>query len=342
MREIGFLAACGFAIFGVSASTQPDARSLTAYTNAVRAYQHGDIISASITLARWSSRDLDQASVALLRSRDWRLAEAAAMLHTEIMRREIVADPKTAVSHLALAEAFVRALPPPEASLFQPRWYALAGSIFLAEGNPKAARVLIDRGLGLAGRDSKLHVMSGAIQEMLAHLENPECSGPGCDTRSATASAWITLERARAEYRRGLELDRQAVEARLRLGRVLFLQNRRTQAREELETVLQTSTSVRLLYLAHLFLGGIDGYENDFTHARLEYEAALKLAPGFQTPYIALSFAELMSGASSQARRTAGAIADLPKPADPDPWWAYQNGGIDAESLQWLRARVQR
>jgi hypothetical protein len=162
--------------------------------------------------------------------------------------------------------------------------------------------------------------MSGAIQEMLAHLENPECSGPGCDTRGGNTHAWTVLEQARAEYRRGLDLDREAGEARLRLGRVLFLQNRRTQAREELETVIRTSTNIRLLYLAHLFLGGIDDSESDFTHARLEYEAALKLAPGFQTSYIALSFAELMNAAASPARRTRARRP--PKPADADPWLA--------------------
>ena len=177
---------------------------------------------------------------------------------------------------------------------------------------------------------------------MLAHIENPECSGPGCDTRGPDARAWTTLGQAEAEYRRGLDLDHQAVEARLRLGRVLFLQNRRTQAREELETVLQTSTNVRLLYLAHMFLGGMDDYESDFTHARLEYGAALKLAPGFQTPYIALSFAEQMTGASSKARQTAGAMVDLPRSVDADPWWEYQSGGLDADTLLWLRARVQR
>jgi tetratricopeptide (TPR) repeat protein len=342
MRGPCFLAACAFAVFGVSASTQPTGRLLAAYTDAVHAYQRGDIVSASTALTRWSPRDLGEAGAALLRSRDWHLVEAAAMLHTDITAREILADPKTAVSHLALAEAFVRALPPSEASPFQPRWYAFAASIFLALTNPAGAQRLVDRGLALAPRDPQLHVVSGAIQEMFAHLESPECSGPGCDTRGGFGRARAMLGLAEAEYRRALDLDRQASEARLRLGRVLFLQNRRPQAREELAAVVQTSTNIQLLYLAHMFLGGIDDYESDFTHARLEYEAALKLEPGFQTPYIALSFAEQMVGESSQARQTARAMVALPKSTDADPWWPYQSGGLDYESLLWLRTRVQR
>ena len=75
MRGRCFLAACGFAVLGVSAATQPAARSLTAYTDAVRAYQHGDIVGASITLTRWSQRELAQASDALLAIRNWDLPE---------------------------------------------------------------------------------------------------------------------------------------------------------------------------------------------------------------------------------------------------------------------------
>ena len=342
MRAPLLLAACCLAMSGAPLSANAVDHGPKAYTDAVRAYQHGDVVSAAITLTSWSQRDLEEAGAAVLATHDWELVEAAAVLHTEITRRELIADPTTAALHLAIAEALVREIPSSQSSPFQPRWYAFAASVFLAETNPKGARLLIDRGLRAASRDPTLHVMSGAIQEMLAHIENPECSGPGCDTRGPDARAWTTLGQAEAEYRRGLDLDPQAIEARLRLGRVLFLQNRRTQAREELETVTQTSTNVRWRYLAHLFLGALDDYESHFTDARREYEAALKLGPEHQTPYIALSFAEQMTGAGDRARQTIDTLVRLPRAATVDPWLNYESGGLDEEALAWLRAHVHR
>ena len=71
-----------------------------------------------------------------------------------------------------------------------------------------------------------------------------------------------------------------------------------------------------------------------------EYEAALLLAPEHQTPYIALSFLERMSGRTTRSTELLTALAALPKPAPPDPWWDYQNGMFDEDVLLWLRAHV--
>ena len=151
---------------------------------------------------------------------------------------------------------------------------------------------------------------------------------------------WQRLLVAETSYRRARSLDPQMFEARLRLGRVLFLKRDMDAARREFESVANGAADERLSYLAHLFLGGVHQFQNDVADARLEYEAALRLAPQYQTPYVALSFLEQMAGRQARASELQTALAALPAPAARDPWWDYQNGMFDEDVLTWLRAHV--
>ena len=186
-------------------------------------------------------------------------------------------------------------------------------------------------------------MLAGTTEETLAHFEDPECTGPGCDDRGPRSRAPQMLVRAESEYRRALQLDEQLAEARLRLGRVLFLANQRSRAREELTVVAQRPADPGIHYLAHLFLGGVAAYENDFAGARREYETAMSLLPEHQTAYVALGFAEQMTGALARSRETVSTMATRLRTARSDPWLAYQNGGeVNADSLEWLRKEAQR
>lgn len=335
---------CGFALPPEAGSAQTANELSDRYSAAVRAYQRGDERGAQSVL-QWSRRDLQRVVPHFLDGRDRSFAEAAAVLHTELAVYGMISGLSAGSLHLELAETLVRSMRSSlEASAleFTERWYGFAASVFLGRTNPGRARLVIDRGLKLFPRSPRLHMISGVIQELVAHLANPECTGPKCDTLPERSPVASRLAFAEEEYRFALEGDPRLMEARLRLGRVLFLRNQRKPARQELDAVTKDSTDARLLYLGHLFLGGLDVFENDLPRARREYEAALEAVPEYLSPYIALSFVEQMSGRESHAREVLAIAATLPKMPVNDPWREYQNGGLDLESLQWLRVRIRR
>jgi tetratricopeptide (TPR) repeat protein len=158
----------------------------------------------------------------------------------------------------------------------------------------------------------------------------------------AMSPARRTLLFAESHYRRALEFDPALEEARLRLGRVLSLRNDLKGARLELEPLARSAALPRIRYLAHLFLGAVAEYQNDLAAARVAYLDALSIGPDCQTPYIALTFVEQAMGHGDSARALMARYAALSKDTTRDPWWAYQNGGIDAESLVWLRQQAMR
>lgn len=313
------------------------------FSEAVRAYQDGNLQRASDLLVRWSWRDLERIVPAVVASRNWSFVKAAAMLHTELALRGTADNDLPAIgAYLGLAETLVKWIPDTE-SQFRRHWYRVAASIFLAHASPAGARPLVGRGLRLFPADAPLHLLAGVIEETMAHFEDPECSGPGCESRGPRSRSTQMFTQAEAEYRRALGLDAELLDARLRLGRVLFFANQGGRARDELNTVARQSADVRIQYLAHLFLGALADYDNDFDAARREYEIALSLAPQHQAAYLALSFAEQMSGDVAKARQTVSTMTERPARDTEDPWLDYLNGtGLNGDSLQWLREHVQR
>jgi hypothetical protein len=182
-------------------------------------------------------------------------------------------------------------------------------------------------------------MLAGAADEMRSHIADGNLHDR--ETIHLTPPGGRrTLLFAESNYRRALELDPLLDEARLRLGRVLFLRNDPKAARVQLEPVARRSARPRLRYLARLFLGAIAEYQNDLAGARLEYHEALAFCPECQTPYISLTFVEQALGHGEAAHDLMARYAALSPDAAADPWWFYQNGGIDEESLDWLRQQV--
>ena len=170
-----------------------------------------------------------------------------------------------------------------------------------------------------------------------------EGSRPRFEARGArTGSAIVArLDAAEGHYRRALEFDSTFAEARLRLGRILFLKDKRKPAREELEATAKGASDVRLQYLAYLFLGELDKDEGDLVAASREYAAAMKVGPEYQTPYVALSFVEQMLGQTARARETLDVMTGPLHTDTDDPWWAYEGGAVDGSALEWLRAEIR-
>lgn len=333
------------------ASAQNVAAPSERYTREVTAYRKGE--SASPAMAAWSPRDL-RANVDAVRARLRAIArqvspgeqdrsftlwaQAAAVLHTEAA---LDAAAAAAIDlHLDLAESIVAELPP---APFRDRWYAFAGSIKLLRSTPDATRPFIDRALRATRRAPHVRVLAGIAEERRGHLAEPECLGPKCDSTVIRREGRTRLALAEEEYREALRLEPQLLVARLRLGRVLFMQGRLKPAREELEAVKAAAGDDReLTYLAHLFLGALSAFEGDLPAARREYAAAVILAPEYQTSYVALSFTEAMLGEAQTARELAVLGAAAANADDPAQVYPYLTGALKGSALDWLRAEVRR
>ena len=191
----------------------------------------------------------------------------------------------------------------------------------------------------------------GVVEEMQAQQAEPNLRGSWAVVVRSQGSSNLTnserveamLRRAALAYRRALSTDPQYLEARLRLGWVLFLNNSAGPARQQLEGVRARATRDDLRYLAHLFLGAIDEHDHRIDDAVREYEAAHTIAPSHQTALIALIRIEHALGHLDRARALAAAYAALPRTTDDDdPWWRYNMGETSGELVEWARAQVQR
>jgi Flp pilus assembly protein TadD len=122
---------------------------------------------------------------------------------------------------------------------------------------------------------------------------------------------------------------------------VLALLERDDEALAELTLVVEGDASPRQRYLAHLFRGAVSAGRGDTVAARSAYEAAMALAPGRQTALLAMSHLEETAGNVARARALLAPLASGGAD-DEDPWWTYQNGGLDEETLAWLRDYVRQ
>src|SRR5262249_6396375 len=124
-----------------SGAVQRPERSSTTYRDAVLAYRRGDFDSAANALAGQPPVELRRAVAEfVLRNRDWQLLAAASMLHIDLILHGNVT--RDAPFHIALSQSIVDDLgtaPPAPIAAFQVRWYALAGSIYLARTEPGKA-----------------------------------------------------------------------------------------------------------------------------------------------------------------------------------------------------------
>ncbi len=344
------------------------------YRNAVVSYQRGNFLAAARAINSMPIEDLHRVVRFATTGQGGRdgstppgfageviggpTPEAAAMLHTEIVLRGQATREVPISVHLELAEALIRAMDRvrlrtalidrEEALAFQQRWYVVVASFFLSSTAPDAARPWLERGGALSRADRRLtgaqawiDLTSGMAYEMSARLLDPECRRPSCDATDARSQMPRRLTFAQDAYLSALARDPSLVEARLRLGRVRFLRNDAKAAAPELQRALTEATTPRQRYLAHLFLGELAQVEKDYRRARTEYEAARGIDPRYQAPHIAIGFVDLLRGASVDLEGLATAAARRGDD-ERDPWWAYQSGAVDEETLDWLAAQVKR
>lgn len=343
--------AAAVAVLPLPVSSQGVAPDLQRYCQALRLYAEGRVELAVATVHAWpigELRNLAQQTshctgVGATAAHAVLLATDVALAHREGPVRQ-VAD------YLGLAAGMLGGVQPAHlgsvdrgaVNAFQEDWFVVASRLLLAWTDPVAAARLIGRGLGAFKDSSRLRTLSGMATEMRAHLTNPNLHDRRFLDDMARDPLRTLLVVAEQEYRRALTADVTNAEARVHLGRVLYLRKEPAAAREALALVSDEATvPARWRYLGHLFAGAIDEYEHDWTAAGRHYDAARRLIPEMQTPYIALSFVEQAGGHEQRAREVMAAWAEAPEPAIDDPWSEYQNGGFDEEALVALRRRIK-
>jgi hypothetical protein len=328
---VSLILAVAMAVPPAGAQT-PDAPA-DRYAAIVETYRAGDD-RAVADIRTWMPADIDGV-LGSAAARGGRFAAAAAMLHTEAaIAASGMNRAAEGAAQLAAAAALVQSLPA-DAAAFIERYYGFAPTLFFARGDLDGARPWVERGLQLFQYSAPVNTAAGMLDELTAHVGDPECVGRECAAGGATTLAGSRLAAAGREYRIALERDPSYEEARLHLGRVLAMQGQDMEADAALAAVIE-SGSPRGRYLAHLFRGDLAANRDDRTAARREYEAAMTESPECQTPYLALAHLEDAAGNAVRARQLIAQWAQREADVSADPWWTYQNGGIDRNALQWL------
>jgi tetratricopeptide (TPR) repeat protein len=137
-----------------------------------------------------------------------------------------------------------------------------------------------------------------------------------------------TLGKAEKLYRGVIEADPLSVEAHLRLGRVLQLQNRGREAVQELRWSLERTDDPQLLLVAHIILGEIFHQRGEDDEAIRSYRAALEVDPRCSVAAVALSQTFHRAGDSKSSREVIVDFLTAPgrSGGGPDLWWRYMRG----------------
>ena len=184
--------------------------------------------------------------------------------------------------------------------------------------------------------DGDLLLASGWVEETLAQ---PTFLDQRYDLRYSSSAVtggrrgWLERERgfrltrAGDFYRQALAARPAPAEARVRLGRVLFLLGRLDEARAALAGSA-ANDDARTRYLSALFAAGIEERAGAAAAARRWYDAALRAWPASQVARISLGRLLARDGDRAGA---AALVAALPEDAatlgeDADPWLWYHVG----------------
>ena len=308
---------------------------LRIYGVAVELYRHGQVDDALRIAGSWKSTVVKSDGGRIIAARDHRLASGVALLMTELARRDSSAG---ATERLALAEAIVTSLSRglPETKAFQEHWYAFVASLLIAELDPSSARIMIDRGMRLVGKTSRLLLLSGMALEVSTY-PHATCPTPDCQLSGDRRARALTL--AADAYREASALDPHLADAHLRLARALHLLGDAAGARQELAEAERISNRAELLYLVALFRADLKQADGDLKGAAADAEHAVALGPEFQSARIALAHLNDRLGQADRSRQIVDRLLKLPPVGD--PWWDFKQPTEDADSLEAMRASLR-
>jgi tetratricopeptide (TPR) repeat protein len=228
-------------------------------------------------------------------------------------------------------------------------WYQAVGSHLWSEGNYAELRPLVRRGLEIFPADAEILFLLGAMHEAQGapHIQAAADSLRALSQRSPGRLYQLQIgspqrERGDAEeaYREALRTTPSHAEARLRLGRVLSLNGRHTEAAARLREAIEGTTEAKLRYLGHLFLARVEEWRGRTAAAATQYDAAARLFPRALSPRLALSQIALQAGNRGDARQILALLAEEPGGDDDDPWWAYHRDRVPASDTWLARLRA--
>jgi VWFA-related protein len=277
--------------------------------------------------------------------------QAAALLHLDAAFAEARrGDAGTAARELELGERLSTLIEDPaRRSRFQREWALGAAAFYRSRYDAVTARTILERACAATGDDMELLLERAVITETLG---SRAFSGSGTRRLSAAEASEVApgeLPKAESLYREVLVAAPGQAEARLRLGRTLFLEGRLPEAIAELDRVLAGRPSPGDAQLAQLFAGAALEASGDPTAALARYEKAGALLP--HSRVAAMASARLLARTASEGQARTRLIrlvsrTDEAKPTD-EPWWRYRLGGFgeDAgfdERMARLRDEVRR
>ncbi len=316
-------------------------------------------------VTRWSPDELRRTASAVAaepgapRERRW----AAVLLHTDAAIR---ADAQGAVDAARVQRALARELVAGgrggrDDADFERLWFHAMGDLELERARVKEAVELFDALVERYPREAESHLALGRAHELGLYLlslivrqslaEQPDLTSEGFDMfryqRSRGGGPVATAEEshrrsALESYRAALRLEPALLEARLRLGRVLWLDGKLDEAVRELKAVAD-GPSADGRQLACLFLSRVEDERGRPEAALAHARAAVEARPQWQSGRLALADLLRRAGEPEQATRTALAALSPEGPASPDGWLRYNLGAHDRAALvlQAMRAMVR-
>ena len=342
------------AIISMARADTQEAATVERYRDAVETYARtGDVAAAVKPLTGWNKEQLDLAVKAVISRADSAELESAAVLQLEIGTALAGSDPAGAEGYLALGSRMIDALLPPssiraglsaqrlsEIATVRATWLGVAGSVLLSVNEIETARPYFEKALRITPKSAALLTMLGASFEIDGTVYNPDDIEAAFLKNRARAQRSRLLLRAQLTYREALKVDPDYPLAQIRLGRVRFLNDDLKQAGEWLAKGSAGAREPAHRYLAAMFTGALLQQKKDLAGAREAFERALAVAPRSQSAMVGLAYVEMMAGRPDRAQTLVrGHIAEAN--AD-DSWWAFKNGTLDQDGLQWLRARVRK
>jgi tetratricopeptide (TPR) repeat protein len=326
---------------------QTPAPPISVYGDAVRHYvATGDAAAAAAVLRDWTRERFEAALEAYIAVGEGNVLAPAAVLQLEIALGVVGQAPAVAQGSLQLGERFLRRIPNPpspagaafDRTEFAARWYAAAASVFLLVNDPNRAAPFVGHGLLISPASPELRLLDGVLTEVQALAADPTFA-PRSQRVRISRERKDLLVLAHAKYKRLVDEHPSFTRARVRLGRVRWLLDDAGGAESQLIRARAEAREPAQLYLAAMFLGAIYDQRGDSASARVAYEQALAAAPASQSAAVALGFLDVMAGRPDRAQ--VRAIAVLSRTPAADEWWAYKNGGVDWESVNWLRRAVR-
>ena len=341
------VAALGMASQGAVAlqRNQSAPKSARPFQELLQQYVHGNAEGAVRAFAAWDDERIERE--AHLAPNTLQLKPALALFHSEALRRQ---GPGSGAHHKAAVTLMIEEICPAAQSAGDGRILALCRDwypVMLPYRNVMDARDFLPG-------SASIQLARGARQEWM--------SGPAVDSGGGADHGFLTRELgqqyivtshgrfgpiiadAESSFRRALNIDPQLAEARARLGRVLFLLDRRDEARKELERALADAGRIGDTfseYLAAMFLGRLHEDGDRIDDAILAYRRAAAAGPRFPAARVALA---RQLAATGRAGEASSMMAEFFRGLAPsgtseiDPWTVYPRGRAFWYGDQILRA----